>query len=246
MFFKNIKFLAHENYIERNKDILPIPIRLNIPSWYKKLKHTHENHTIKGCIPFLDSLTTGYLLKLPQDYYLEHNIMRKGKKDTGFSCSIHDTLMTREVNLNVRGVGTFHPAKQLGESPLVEKNKKLHFHKILNPWIIRTPPGYSCLFLPPMSNQDDRFSIIPAIVDTDSFEIEINFPFVVNGDKYDTLTTTLERGLPYVQVIPFKRDNWKMQIEHYDKETKLTNYLHRFKYLINNYKRMNWTKKSWK
>jgi hypothetical protein len=246
MFFKSIKFFANENYIVRNKDILPSPIRLNIPDWYKNLKHTHTDPTIKGCIPVLDSLTTGYLLKLPQDYYIEHNVTRNGKKDTGFSCSTHDVLITKEVNLNIKGHGEFHTVKQLEGSPLVEKNKKLPFHKILNPWIIRTPPGYSCLFLPPMNNQDDRFSIIPAIVDTDSWEIEINFPFVVNGDKYDTLTTTLERGLPYVQVIPFKRDNWKMQIKHYDKEKKLKNFLYRFKYLIHNYKRMHWTKKLWK
>ncbi len=85
--------------------------------------------------------------------------------------------------------------------------------KILNPWFIKTPPGYSCLFVPPLNNCDDRFDIIPGIVDTDDWDLEINFPFVLNGDKYETLETVIKRGTPYVQVIPFKRDSWEMKIK---------------------------------
>ena len=44
-------------------DVLPIPIKFNLPDWYKKLEHTREFPTIKGCMPFLDTLTSGYLLK---------------------------------------------------------------------------------------------------------------------------------------------------------------------------------------
>ena len=44
------------------------------------------------------------------------------------------------------------------------------------------------------------------------FNTEINFPIVINGDKYPTLKTTLKIGTPYVQIIPFKRDNWKCQL----------------------------------
>ena len=96
---------------------------------------------------------------------------------------------------------------------MIEKNKNLAFHKILNPWIITTPPGYSTLFVPPLNNSDDRFSIIAGIVDTDTFKNEINFPIVINGDKYEILDTIIERGTPYVQCIPFKRDAWKMEIK---------------------------------
>ena len=63
-----------------------------------------------------------------------------------------------------------------------------------------------------MNNTDDRFSIIPGIVDTDSFDSEINFPIIINGDKYESLDTVIKKGTPYVQIIPFKRDNWKMKI----------------------------------
>ena len=80
---------------------------------------------------------------------------------------------------------------------------------LLNPWKIKTPKGYSCLFVPPLNNSDDRFSIIPGIVDTDTFPSEINFPIIINGDKYPVLETTIKKGTPYVQIIPFKRDSGK-------------------------------------
>ena len=108
-----------------------------------------------------------------------------------------------------------HPSHQLEGSPLLKKNSKenkLPFYKILNPFHIKTPKGYSCLFIPPLNNKDDRFEIISGIVDTDIFQTEINFPFLVNTDKYPSLETTIQRGTPYVQVIPFKRDEWKFKL----------------------------------
>jgi MinD superfamily P-loop ATPase len=97
-----------------------------------------------------------------------------------------------------------------------------------------------------MNNTDDRFSIIPGIVDTDTFDAEINFPIIINGDKYPILETTIERGTPYVQVIPFKRDSWKMKIErksaHDQKKSRFIQNIH----ILNNYKNIWWNKKSWK
>jgi hypothetical protein len=64
-----IKFKAPKSYIENNKEYLPTPAKLNIPEWYKNLTHTPIQKTIKGCMPFLDTLTTGYILKMPVDYF---------------------------------------------------------------------------------------------------------------------------------------------------------------------------------
>ena len=71
MFEKKITFSTQE--ICKEIDIeKPVPIKLNIPEWYKKLTHSIETRTVKGCIPFLETLTTGYLLKLDQDIYIKH------------------------------------------------------------------------------------------------------------------------------------------------------------------------------
>lgn len=84
-------------------------------------------------MPFLDTLTTGYLLKVPQDIYIQHNIENKetkekdsfvtiGKLDPGF-------LMSRSLNLNADMVGNVHRKEQLEGSPYIEKIKIYLFTK---------------------------------------------------------------------------------------------------------------------
>ena len=249
MFDKNIEFSTHEDYFNLKEDY-PVPIKLNIPDWYKKLEHTILDRTIKGCIPFLDTLTTGYLFKMPQDFHLRHNVPNKEENNRPDAFQhfalggVSGHLNAKFINLNSDSVEA-HPTRQLGECPYVEKNKNLAFHKMINPWRIKTPKGYSCLFVPPLNNTDDRFSIIPGIVDTDSFQNEVNFPIVVNGDKYPTLDTVIKKGTPYVQVIPFKRDSWKMTFKPIpQKEITASRIFYGLK-ILHNYKNRFWKKKSW-
>lgn len=251
MFDKEIEFSAHEDYFALQEDY-PIPAKFNIPEWFKKLEHTIINKTVKGCMPFLDSLTAGYILKMPQDFNLRHNVENKNEKgesikDSFQTFGLHgysSVLLAKHINLN-SGID-IHPIKQLEGSYLIEKNKNFPFYKILNPWKIETPKGYSCLFVPPLNNSDDRFSIIPGIVDTDTFPNEINFPIVLNGDKYSILEDTIKKGTPYVQVIPFKRDSWKMTLKPKKQKEIQNNRLFYGLKLLNIYKDKYWNKKSWK
>jgi hypothetical protein len=100
--------------------------------------------------------------------------------------------------------------------------------------------------VPPLNNSDDRFSIISGIVDTDTFEKEINFPIILNGDKYPVLETLIKKGTPYAQVIPFKRDSWKMVIKkRTQKEIENSEISYHMK-LLHAYKQKHWYKKIWK
>jgi hypothetical protein len=250
MFNKEIEFSTQEDYFALQEDY-PIPAKLNIPEWYKKLEHTVLDKTVKGCMPFLDSLTAGYLLKIPQDFYVRHNVDNvdeKGKKfkDSFQTFALHDMSQILHVkSINLNSSIDIHPIKQLEGAPFIDKNKNLPFYKILNPWKIKTSKGYSCLFVPPLNNSDDRFSIIPGIVDTDTFPNEINFPIVINGDKYPVLETTIEKGTPYVQIIPFKRDSWKMTTRpRKEKEIKNSRLFYGLK-VLKTYKDKYWNKKSW-
>ena len=247
MFEQKIIFSADQEYI--NQDIAkPQPVKLNIPKWYKELDHTKEIQTIKGCIPVLDSLTSGYLMRMPQDMIIQHNVTNKeGKQDSfvdwGYG-PLGQWIAAKGLNLNVDPSETHHP-RQVGKCPYLQKNKELPFYKIMNPWIITTPPGYSCLFVPPLNNFDDRFHIVAGIVDTDTYTTHINFPIVLNGDKYPTLETTIKVNTPIAQIIPFKRDNWKMEIKpsKVDGRWKMLKLTQR---LVHKYKNAFWAKKSWK
>ena len=243
MFEKIVKFKAAKDYLE-HKPFLPEPIKLNIPDWYKKIKHNIDLKTIKGCMPFLDTLTTGYILKTPIDFRIQFNCQDDNNRFNSITTLI-DHPYSYFANLNSKPDS--HPIHQVGkECPHTNKNKDLPFLKILNPWKIETPPGYSCLFVPPLNNTDDKFSIIPGIVDTDTFPLKVNFPIIINGDKYPVLDTIIKMGTPYVQVIPFKRESWKMKIESSSRdEDNSKQFGYQFK-IINVYKEKWWNKKSWK
>lgn len=246
MFDKVIEFSAHEDYYN-SKEEYPIPAKLNIPEWFKKIPHSIEKKTIKGCMPFLDTLTSGYILKIPQDIKIEHNVLDKDNKpDSFYRFSMFEVKNFMDSNMNLNVLSDHHPTMQVEGSPFIEKNKNLPFYKILNPWKIKTPKGYSCLFTSPLNNSDDRFSIISGIVDTDTFPNEINFPIVINGDKYPTLNTIIKKGTPYVQIIPFKRDNWQMKVKSRTSKDIQNSRLFYSLVLWNNYKDNFWNKKIWK
>jgi hypothetical protein len=203
-------------------------------------------------MPFLDALTSGYLLKMPQDLHIRHNVDATDRNNNKIKDSFQTYAMfdqgqiLRAKGINLNSGNDSHQTLQLEGSPLVEKNKNLPFYKILNPWKIKTPKGYSCLFVPPLNNCDDRFSIISGIVDTDTFPNEINFPIVLNGDKYPILETTIYRGTPYVQIIPFKRESWKMTLKASKQKDIIASNLFYGLTLIRYYKDKYWNKKLWK
>ena len=55
----------------------------------------------------------------------------------------------------------------------------------------------------PQLHPQDNYTLIPGIVETDSFN-QINFPAIwhTEGD------TILKRGIPFLHVIPFKREKY--------------------------------------
>ena len=236
---KKIQFSCPKEYLVLKEDY-PEPIKLNIPKWFKKLSNSIEKTTIKKCMPFLETLTTGYLLKIPKDLYIEHNKIN----DAGIRVSNIKQKFNTDEEIKLNNGQTPHGVDQIKGSPLLNKNLNFDVHKIMNPWVIKTPPGYSCLFVSPLNNSDDRFSIVSGIVDTDTYKGQINFPIIFNGDKYPVLNTTLTKGTPYAQIIPFKRDNWSMEIKE-NKHIKSFN----LKFILNYvlfYKEKIWSKRIWK
>jgi hypothetical protein len=59
-------------------------------------------------MPFLDTLTTGYLLKMPQDFQIKHNISDdNGKKDSFYTFGLH--LFSQHVGAKLINLNTSHP-----------------------------------------------------------------------------------------------------------------------------------------
>jgi hypothetical protein len=92
-----------------------------------------------------------------------------------------------------------HHAYQIAGHPALPR-PPCKFH---NYWTIATPPGWSCLFAPPLNRGRPVFETIAGIVDTDTYQSLINFPFLATAADG---VYTLEKGTPLVQVIPFRRE----------------------------------------
>jgi len=182
----------------------PTPASNFIPDWYKKLesyisgkkKPTGEGSssaTVKRCMPVFDAITAGYIITSPADIYVSQKEDEEGNKHAYYEWASHSLI-------------SFHPVEQAPTHP--NRNGHIAYPKWINPWAIRTPKGYSVLFTQPM-HRESVFTILPGIVDTDEYYSNVNFPFVLNNTTFEGL---IPQGTPIAQVIPFKRESWKMEI----------------------------------
>jgi hypothetical protein len=207
----------------------PKPAGRFIPEEYKKLeRHTKNNlhqPTLKTCVPFLDAMTSGYIIPFDQDYIVD---------------PIEDDFSVVPANKEQDDFG-FHNSTQLPDSWKEISGKNAgKFH---NKWLIKTPPGYSCLFIKPINRLEPRFEIISGIVDTDVYINTIHFPFILHKRDEQFL---IKKGDPMVQVIPFKREPWNSWSGFYHEKEhgKTLNTL--LSKWMDRYKTMFWKKKSWK
>lgn len=204
-----------------------------IPDWYKNTesyiggKKTTDGNasttaTIKRCMPVFDAITAGYIITLPADVIV----------------SIKDNEQYFEwANF---GLVQFHPIVQAPEHPA---RKPYAYPKWMNPWAIKTPKGYSVLFVQPF-HRESVFTILPGIVDTDTYTAPVNFPFVINDPQFEGL---IPKGTPIVQVIPFKRDTWQIEFggmaELQEQANITTNLMTKF---FDRYKTMFWSRKEYR
>lgn len=213
----------------------PKPAIKDIPFWYKKQEEyisgkkipnpdpDQTSSTIKKCIPVFDSMTVGYILYTQVDVYIYQ------KDGFPYYQWAHQNAIT------------FHDVIQAPTHPI--NKDSLPYPKWMNPYAIKTAPGYSSLFVQPF-HRESVFTILPGVVDTDSYNAPVNFPFVLNDINYEGI---IPAGTPMAQVIPFKRDSFKMRFAD-EKETKKmfsAENIIPIKF-FNKYKTMFWHRKEYK
>lgn len=186
-----IQFLCRSE--DRGVIAEPVPARSALPDWFHGLKGvdpaelsaTNDGITVKRCLPFLDAMSTGWIVPLAATVRLQ--VTDDGKRvDTGWE---FDRVMVSN-----------HSAFQVAGNPY-EPRPPLKFH---NYWTIKTAPGWSCLFVPVLNRPNPVFEVMSGVVDTDSFVTPVNFPFVATANDG---VHVLLKGTPLVQVIPFRRDD---------------------------------------
>lgn len=181
----------------------PVPASKEVPEWYKSMEASkgsskenpllvYDSQTIKRCMPVFDAITTGYILKTFTDIYVNPSKDGAGT-EVRWAYDTQDTI-------------SFHGSWQLQNYKNMKIDKDVP--KFRSPWFIKTPPGYSCLFISPLHRPPVGFKIMEGIVDTDQYKTAVQLPFLLE-DGFEGL---IPAGTPIVQVIPFKRTDFKMRI----------------------------------
>jgi hypothetical protein len=198
-----IKFIA-EN--EETLEILPKPYpALNkLPNWIHEMdsyvngeKDINDEgdptSTIKKCVPVLDSITAGYHIPLHSDVWVEND-----GEDINIKWSLDDIKVV-----------SVHDQVQYHSYPVPEGYEAVGF-KWINPWIVKTPPGWSCMFTHPIHQEDLPFKCLTAIVDTDRYPSCVNFIFFIKKG----FSGLIPKETPIIQIIPIKRSTFKSEYSH--------------------------------
>jgi hypothetical protein len=203
--------MKHINFYPKSKlvkEVVSAPQPVRSPNWYKDapiyenlndgssaksliVDNGNKNHTVKACIPFFDALTAGYTFNLWCD--IQVSIVNGATRITWLE-------LTKELEPVGFKLET-HVPTSVGYTAF-------NF-SWLYPWGIKTPKGYSCLFTHPVNRHDLPFLSASGIIDTDTYGLWGPHPFAIQKDWVGVIPA----GTPIIQVIPFKRDEWKSSID---------------------------------
>jgi hypothetical protein len=236
---KKIIFKATNDAAQFLADI-PKPSSNIIPDWYKKeknfangendfkksLKSTNK-YTFKLCVPFVDTLTSGYLISLPADV-----LVKNIGTETNYLPIIHWSVDFPIADVVDLETATNYPTP-------------IGFDKNIHRWIfnfkIITPNGYSSWITHPSHRWDLPFLTINGFVDTDKHPNSLLLPFFIkNGFE-----GIIPEGTPIAQIIPIKREHWKSEKMNKSIEDSFMNKNSTKINILKTYRNKYWTKKKY-
>lgn len=182
----------------------PVPASHGLPDWLKAMPpqafnglNLREEDTVKRCPPFVDAMTTGFLIPLICDLRVENGEFT------------WDTDWPPGGSLNIpRSPIGFHDESQVVGTPLFEPDRFLvKFHNL---WTIEAPDGYSLLFTHPLNRFDLPFTTLSGIVDCDRYHDNwVHFPAHWHDTSFSGI---LPKGTPVAQCIPVRRERWTAEV----------------------------------
>lgn len=178
------------------------------PDWFKEVATGELG--LRRCYGLADYMRTGYTIPLWAQLDVREPISKLNASwDARFNTpsylvepldnEAYEQLISKaNVDRNQFGYD------QAGECPVasMKQRKKSDYLKLQNPWLIKTAPGYSSLFIAPQWEPNSNYSVMAGVVHTDYYH---HCNIVLN------ITTTqpfsIDEGTPMLHVIPFKRES---------------------------------------
>lgn len=192
----------------------PVPSKTKIPDWFKKIPaqdktfggDPRDNSTVKKCMPFLDSLTSGYMVTVPQDIAITKTPDQGTKAYWGFTPPGHDLLFDLD-----------RPLHRTEGMPVPEGYNEYVWRMVTYPRV-ETPPGYSILVTHPFNRYDLPFLTMTGIIDSDKVHARLG----LNMWLRDDFEGIIPKGTPVAQILPFKREAWTHEnLPPFDKKREL-------------------------
>jgi len=214
----------------------PTPAIKHLPKWYREMPRNYKpsekfiaqkptrltampQGTIKKCIPLMDGMSAGYMYTTP----VEVNF---------------DPISATFAWAHEYEFIQWHQQEQIDGWKATDEYIPIGF-KWRNLNIIKTPPGWSCLFTHPLNRMDLPFQTLSAVVDTDKHDVPTHFPFYMKHG----FEGKIPLGTPIVQIIPFKRQEWKSVADKYDLYD--PSMLNALTLVEDNYKKNTWESKKY-
>jgi hypothetical protein len=148
--------------------------------------------TWKACPAILDAFSTGYVLKTPCE-------LTFFKNEQGI-------IDVKAESDQFKDFCTSRPPMPQFEHP---RGYYEHHFSWFCDWGLELPEGYSALFMTPMNRFDLPFLNTTGIVDSDKVHLLGSFPFfIIEGWE-----GVIPAGTPYLQILPFKREDWEHKVE---------------------------------
>jgi hypothetical protein len=208
-------------------------IKSVVPDWYKdmekyiggKLKLNPEiTVSVKNCMPFLDSLTTGYFIPCPADILIEPI----NEQDVQITWKSKDEILTMRNEKVSNGL----PTPQGFSSNAFSWTTKM---------CLEAPSGYSLLITHPLNRFDLPFLTLSGIIDGNYAMGGGNLP-VFFKNNYSGI---IEQGTPIAQVIPIKLESWIAQEDNSLLQKSEKNNQASIQKILGWYKNTIWQKKSY-
>lgn len=224
----------------------PFPAVEALPEWFTSMKpfdpHPDDPNgtriilenrlasvSPKKCMPMMDIMTNGYIIPLWSDVQVRPKEIPMLNRTEPYI-----TWKTNKEVFQAHG-----ETARMVEPPVGYYDPVF---KYMNKWYIKTPPGYSILITQPFGYRQSPFQAVPAIVDSDKSTLELVFPVWVKKG-FDGI---VEKGHPMVQVIPFKRTDWKAEFDYFEDGEYDRIYDANFgSTIVNHYIKKAWSKKKY-
>lgn len=194
----------------------PLPSKMLKPDWWKELKpiefggRVNVNNTIKICPAMVDWLNNGYYITTCTDIHVEYHPNGINHRGASFN------WIAKMPEYPAYETAT-HPRGQFKDCEYAKEDHTegdLSDHdavKIKIPWGLKTPLGYSTMYLDPWLFQNRSWQTWQGIIDTDTYTGgDLNGLVIIYPKIKESFI--IPKGTPIVQVVPYKRENWKAAI----------------------------------